>query len=437
MNRATEDPNEDIMKGLSKLEQDLSHEFTSAFIFKSRMLGKSHKSVEVRLKTQMKEPDILTQKTSTPGPSHKLKRTEKRGASPQRTRDRSLPGPAQGHQPRHDLGPQPQCPTNPRPARPWRGARHAPERPESPQPPRWLGGPTPYTPWGRRRGGHSGPPPPAQPEAKPSTGADRVQTIPELPKPPRQGNRHTAAGSKQPPSPVPHREADHQPRAAELTPLPQTTDPPSRPAGTGTEAVGSRPGMVWTPPRPCRPPPSNVDAGCMHVKVWGGSPATTTLPTGVETTDLEPSFQETPGASSEGSSTLEVSDASVVSEVDVEGDPDDDSVAPPVPPVKERRDLLNPPSNTTDPTPRAPETPTPTPARGRNPRETGESRPPPQPEAKPSTSRIQGPDHPRATKTTGRATASQQQGPSNHPAQSRTGRPNHNPEPPATPPQQN
>ncbi|CAM4724852.1 unnamed protein product [Leuciscus chuanchicus] len=69
------------------------------------------------------------------------------------------------------------------------------------------------------------------------------------------------------------------------------------------------------------------------VRVWGGSPATTTLPTGVETNDLEPSSQASP----QGSSTLDVID----SNVEVEGHPDDGSVAPPVPPVKERRDLLN------------------------------------------------------------------------------------------------
>ncbi|CAM4730644.1 unnamed protein product [Leuciscus chuanchicus] len=71
----------------------------------------------------------------------------------------------------------------------------------------------------------------------------------------------------------------------------------------------------------------------MCEQVWGGSPATTTLPTGVETNDLEPSSQVSP----QGSSPLDVIDSSV----EVEGHPDDGSVAPPAPPVKERRDLLN------------------------------------------------------------------------------------------------
>ncbi|KAL7381408.1 hypothetical protein ABVT39_005164 [Epinephelus coioides] len=69
-------------------------------------------------------------------------------------------------------------------------------------------------------------------------------------------------------------------------------------------------------------------------QVWGGSPATTTLPTGVKTDDLEHS----PRASCQASSTSDEIDASVVSEVDVEGDPDDGSVAPP---VNERTALLN------------------------------------------------------------------------------------------------
>nr|XP_055076718.1 uncharacterized protein LOC129455952 [Misgurnus anguillicaudatus] len=71
----------------------------------------------------------------------------------------------------------------------------------------------------------------------------------------------------------------------------------------------------------------------MCEQVWGGSPASTTLPTGVETNDLEPSSR----ASLQRSSKLDVIDSSV----EVEGHADDGSVAPPVQPVKERRDLLN------------------------------------------------------------------------------------------------
>ncbi|XP_041815524.1 uncharacterized protein LOC121622685 isoform X2 [Chelmon rostratus] len=60
MNRAADDPNEDIMKGLSKLEQDLSHEFTRLVV-----RGKRSKKVPVLLTREMtKSLDFLIKQRS-------------------------------------------------------------------------------------------------------------------------------------------------------------------------------------------------------------------------------------------------------------------------------------------------------------------------------------------------------------------------------------
>ncbi|XP_042371807.1 basic salivary proline-rich protein 4-like, partial [Plectropomus leopardus] len=204
------------------------------------------------------------------------------------TRDRRPPGPAQGHRPRQDLSPQPQGPTNPRPAPTPGGEPVAHQRGQSPPNPLpQRGGPRPtmttqptapgptHIPRGEDGGGATAAPhphtsqgrnpretgesrTPAQPEAKPSTGADRVQTIPELPKPPTGQPPHSSrVQATTQPSPAQRGRPPTQSHRRHPHSRTDATPPDDRPPVQPCRARDG--GSGKPPPRPCRPP---VQHGC-------------------------------------------------------------------------------------------------------------------------------------------------------------------------------
>ncbi|XP_042350578.1 proline-rich protein HaeIII subfamily 1-like [Plectropomus leopardus] len=207
------------------------------------------------------------------------------GGSPQRDKGQGPPAQSKATNPAR---PEPtatglhQSETRPDPRR---GARHAPERPEPPQPPAPTGQAmahhddpayrpqaNPYTPWGRRRGATAAPHPhpsqgrnpretgesrpPAQPEAKPSTGGAMTRAG-------RRGVRPTSPGAtpehpREPPEDPRRRPTTHVGAGQEDTD-PQCTASPQPGARSRDNMDPPTPGQ---PARPSRGPPTPRHPTC-------------------------------------------------------------------------------------------------------------------------------------------------------------------------------